>query len=282
MAATAVETVNRARVKSMVVPREHGAWGLLLVPLVTGAAIGLLDGGHSSGQLALFSLAALALFWLRTPVESLLGTSPFRPGNESERHPVMVAAVVLAAFAALCLTALFWGGNHRQLLLIGGVAALAFVMQAGLKKLGRQARTASQMVGVIGLTATGPAAYYVACGRLDTQALAIWLANWMFAAGQIQFVQLRIHAARCSELREKWQRGRGFAAGQVAILAALLGGLAGGMFPALVLAAFVPALARGARWFFRAPQPLAVRALGWWEVAQSVTFGLLLIVAFSN
>ena len=32
------------RQKSLIIPREHGAWGILLVPLVTGAAFGLAAG----------------------------------------------------------------------------------------------------------------------------------------------------------------------------------------------------------------------------------------------
>ena len=57
------------RNRSLIIPREHGAWGILLIPLFTGACAGLLDGGRSEG-LAPFTMAALCLFWLRTPVEN--------------------------------------------------------------------------------------------------------------------------------------------------------------------------------------------------------------------
>lgn len=32
---------QKARARALIVPREHGAWGLLLVPLFTGVATGL-------------------------------------------------------------------------------------------------------------------------------------------------------------------------------------------------------------------------------------------------
>src|SRR5260370_6250043 len=35
------------RRQSLIFPREHGAWGILLVPLVTGASVGLLAGGRA-------------------------------------------------------------------------------------------------------------------------------------------------------------------------------------------------------------------------------------------
>jgi hypothetical protein len=60
---------SNARLHSLVIPREHGAWGMLLVPLATGAAVAVLAGGHIS-SLPLLVIAAVAIFWLRTPVES--------------------------------------------------------------------------------------------------------------------------------------------------------------------------------------------------------------------
>ena len=84
------------RRRSLVFPREHGAWGILLVPLVTGASAGLLAGGRA-GPLAPLSIAVLALFWLRTPVESWMGTAPVRVRTGSELELVRNAAVALAA-----------------------------------------------------------------------------------------------------------------------------------------------------------------------------------------
>ena len=44
-ALTDLRLVNAVRRRSFVLPREHGAWGILLVPLFAGATIGLLGGG---------------------------------------------------------------------------------------------------------------------------------------------------------------------------------------------------------------------------------------------
>ena len=46
-ALTDLRLVNAVRRRSFVLPREHGAWGILLVPLSTGATIGLLRGGDA-------------------------------------------------------------------------------------------------------------------------------------------------------------------------------------------------------------------------------------------
>ena len=55
--------ISEPRLRTLVVPREHGAWGMLLVPLATGAAAGLMRGGQAL-PLAIFTTAAMAVFWL--------------------------------------------------------------------------------------------------------------------------------------------------------------------------------------------------------------------------
>jgi hypothetical protein len=50
--------LNR-RLSLLITPREHGAWGLLFVPLAIGGAIGLLSGGS---RVPLLALAVAAPF----------------------------------------------------------------------------------------------------------------------------------------------------------------------------------------------------------------------------
>ncbi len=261
------------------VPREHGAWGMLLVPLITGAAVGLMKGGQA-GPLTVFATAAMTLFWLRTPLESWLGTTPLRAQTAAERRAVLALVLFLSALAGVMLAALFQGGRNLGLLPLGVAAALAFVAQGILKKLSRRLRMAAQVAGALGLTATAPAAYCAVTGRFDVIAASLWLANWLFAGDQIHFVQLRIHAARTQGAGERLRRGRSFLAGQIGLAAVLIVTGRLGFLPWLTLLAFLPVFIRGMAWFLRAAQPLAVRRLGWSELAQSVAFGVLLIAAF--
>ena len=265
--------------RALVIPREHGAWGLLLIPLVTGACVGLAV-AQNWLPLALFTVAALALFWMRTPVESATGTSPMRAQSAAETNALLVAIAVLGSTAMICVTALLWDGRRTGLLALGAVAAFAFVAQAGVKKLGRSARMPAQMIGSIGLTATAPAAWYVVTGQFDSRALGLWLANWIFAGNQIHYVQLRIHAARAATFDEKFRRGGWFFLGQFAMAVALVAAWRFHLLPGLALLAFVPLLTRGWVWFISGAQPLAVKRLGWTELAHGVTFGLLFIAAY--
>jgi len=269
---------QQARTRALIVPREHGAWGLLFIPLFTGAAVGL-AAPLRIWPIPVFSVAALALFWLRTPVESLLGTAPMSAQTPEERRIALLASAALGGASIACLAGLLWDGRNPGLLLLGIAAVLAFVAQTALKKLSRKLRMSAQIVGAIGLTCTAPAAYYLATGRLDRTAWLLWVANWAFAGDQIHFVQLRIHAARAQDFREKFSRGRGFFIAQMLLFIALFLAAVTGLIPALVSLAFFPALFRGFFWFFRQPQPLQVKSLGWSEMRQGILFGILLAAA---
>ena len=263
----------------MIIPREHGAWGMLFIPLLTGAVVAG-GAGVNFETLALFVIAALSLFWLRTPVEAWLGTSPTKAQSQQERSTVAKVSVAIAAVEIVAVAALLLAGYSRGLLIIGMVAAAAFAIRPAVKKLGRRGRMPAQLIGAIGLTSTAAGAYYVSTGKLDQIALALWLANWLFAGDQVHFVQVRIHSSRAATVNEKLRLGYVFFAGQVVLLAVVLVLSGLHVFPTLAVLAFVPALLRATVWFVRGRPPLDVHKLGFSELAQALIFGSLLCATF--
>lgn len=292
----ATEKARHERRRALILPREHGAWGLLLVPMVTGAGVAFRE-SHNVVPAALLLLATLVLFWLRTPVESLLGTSAMRAESSDERRAVVVATTCLGAVAALALGALLWSGRNPLLWLIGAAAGTAFIAQALLKawrqppRLSRghlaskqslqRRRMLSEIVGTIGLTASAPASYYVITGKFGVTAWVVWVANLIFAGDQIHYVQLRIHTVRIEGFLAKLKRGWAFAAGQFMMTAALTMACLLGLIPAIASVAFSPILFRGWFYFIQKPAPLAVRKLGWGELTHSVAFCILFISTFA-
>ena len=271
--------IHNHRGVSLIAPREHGAWGLLLVPLATGGIVGLEQGNNVFALVAVM-VVALTLFWLRAPAENWLGTGMMRAQTEQDRRMVAAATLVLSMLAVLGLMALFWNGRNRSLLALGTIAVVAFVAQAILRKRSRDTRMLSQFVGTLGLTITAPAAYYVVTGELNRTAWTLWIANFLFAVNQIHFVQLRIHSARLSGWSEKFERGRGFLFGEVLLLAAVTLAWHSHFLPWLSSLAFLPLLLRGSLWFLESQKPLLVRRLGWTELAYAIVFGVCLATGF--
>jgi hypothetical protein len=274
------EKAQHERRHALIVPREHGAWGLLLVPMVTGAGLAFRESG-TFVPFVLLLTSALALFWLRTPFESLLGTSALRAQTKDERRTVISAIAVLASIAALALGALLWAGRNASLWWIGAAAGVAFAAQAVLKKLGRRTRMLAQIVGTVGLTASAPAAYYVITGQFNATAWILWIVNLAFAGNQIHYVQLRLHTARVEGFWPRLSRGWAFAAGQFLLTAVLTVACVNRWLPQFASLAFAPLLFRGWFYFIQKPAPLAVRKLGWNELAQAIVFCVLLVVTFS-
>ncbi|HZP01095.1 MAG TPA: YwiC-like family protein [Terriglobia bacterium] len=275
---TQIHPFPNGRVGALVWPREHGAWGMLLVPLVTGAWAGLRS-GHGLFPVMLFSVTVLALFCLRTPVEALLQTSPIRPRTSAERQIVLNFISIYAGLAALAAGLLIFRERAYGLIPLGVIAMVLFLAQALLRKLGRETRIAAQLVGALGLTSTALGAYYAATGRIDHLGVVLWAANGLLAANQIHFVQVRIHSSRAASFSEKLQHGRGFLIAQAVTIVLLAVAWRSGILAWPVLLAFTPVLARGFLWFFQRSAPLNVHRLGFSELAHALGFGVLLILS---
>jgi hypothetical protein len=276
-------TTGKARSErrlALILPREHGAWGLLLVPMVTAAGVAFRESTHILPVLLLLT-AALMLFWLRTPVESLFGLSAMRAKTTGERREVAIVIAALTTAVGIALGTLLWAGRNPALWLIGLAAGVAFIGQALLKTQGRRARMFSEIVGTIGLTSSAPAAYYVITGRFGTTAWILWLANLIFAGNQIHYVQLRIHTVKVEGLKNRFASGWTFAVGQFAMAAVLIAAAVRGFLPSIALVAFAPLLFRGWFYFFQKPGALQVRKLGWSELRQAIAFCVLFIIAFA-
>ena len=248
--------------------------------MVTGAGIAMRESMHVVPFLPLLT-AALSVFWLRTPVESLLGTSAMRVQTKDEHRIVTVIIAILCAIVATALGALLWAGRNRDLWWIGIAAGTAFIGQTMLKRLGRCKRMLSEVVGTVGLTASAPAAYCVTTGTFNTTAWVLWLANLIFAGDLLHYVQFRIHTARLEGVGTKLARGWAFALGQAVLTLALTMACVTGLMPKLASLAFAPVLFRGWLYFIRNPGPLLVRKLGWSELGHAVTFCVLFIAAFA-
>src|SRR3954469_4188842 len=115
---SAMEKARRERNRALIVPREHGAWGLLLVPMVTAAGVAFRQSTNVFPFVLLLT-TALALFWLRTPLESLLGISAMRAETKEERSSVTFVIAYLAMVAGLASSMLLWGGQHPLIWAMG-------------------------------------------------------------------------------------------------------------------------------------------------------------------
>jgi len=224
-------------------PREHGAWGILLIPFATAVGVA----GVWNLPVALLLVSILCFYVARTSFLKL----------NYRWTAILLAGCAACTLPLLLVWKLWW------LAAFGVVAApLAF------RKTERSITV--QLLAVAGLTLTAPAAWYAATGKLELTALQLWLLNVLYFAGGVFYVRMHV-AAAIARRADKLRQGAATIIyhGVLAVVAA---------FWRPVGLAFVPAIARAFVGVARLSPVLRIKRLGWTEVAYSITFAVVVIL----
>lgn len=269
-----VATTQTARVpsraKRVLVPREHGAWAMWLVPGIVGMALA----GREWGLSAALLVAALCLFWARYPLW-LWAKSKWRAFPASAL-PSTVA--IAAAGAAIGLVVAFVY-RREALLAFGAAGVVAVGAHMLLTARGWDRGLAAESMGIAGLGLAGPAAYYAGAGHMSSQALLAWFLPALFFGISVFYVKLRVDGyvrlkagKSPAELRARLLAYLTLAAGALAVLVGL------DVAPATVFLAYLPATIYACWPSLREASPPRLRRLGVTWAVQSTVFAALLIV----
>jgi hypothetical protein len=264
--------------RKIFIPREHGSWGMWLLPLLSGAAVGtqVANGHHPLAILWFLALSASA-FLAYQPLEVLLALSPLRARTKRERSFIAIWVLGCALLAFLSLDRLSHLGRSGVIwfAILGGLCFVARWIFGTT----RAFRTSKQVMGALALTSTAAGAYYVATGAIGREGLLLWITFWFFSATQIEFVQLCIRTANAKSRAQKLSSGRTVLIFHLSlVLAAIVISLTR-FTPVLFSLAFLPVLIRIVLWASRPPQKINFHHLGFAELFQSVIFTALVTVA---
>ena len=141
-------------------------------------------------------------------------------------------------------------------------------------------RVPRQLVGALGLSAAAAGAYYTTTGQIGWTGILLWLASWLFAVGQIEYVHLRISTAQVKLRRQKLQNSITVCWLHLLMIATCVTAACIGFAPPLLAIAFVPSIIRLSVWLARPWRPLGVHILGASELLQGLLFNILLVGAF--
>jgi uncharacterized membrane protein len=268
-----------AATKKLLIPREHGSWGLWLLPLIVGAVVGAANNpGKSDWAIFWFCAASASAFLAYQPLEALLGISPVKT-RTSEETQLATTWVILTGFIAIISAVQLVLSGRGRVLVFALLAAGCFAIRMLAGKI-RALRATRQILGALALSSAAAGSYYVISGKLDKTALVIWAACWVFSAAQIEYVQLRMHSvnvhSRAEKARAGWKVYVLHAFLVVITSIATIAGHAPGLFAVL----FVPAMVRLIVWTLSRPGKIDFYALGFSELFQSVLFSSLLAIAF--
>ena len=266
------QATNRSptRDRWLCLPREHGSWGMLLFPFISGAVLA----GNARPALVPALLAALAVFLIREPIVVLWRNRP-------ERAAAWRTLWLSGGALALCGVWLLWVLPLSWLVILGGAAAVLTLVYVRAVIHGRQRSVPLQIVGAAGLTSSAALAYLAGGREPDLVLLLLWSAQTVYYTGSV----LKIHALIEARKQRTVTRDSGAKRGAALWLMVQIvcaGAFGVGGFGLMGLALIVPALVHGYDLRHladpgRTKTPL--RTVGFRELGLSVVFSVLAVVS---
>jgi len=257
-------------------PKEHGAWGMLYIPLVTAVGIS----GTWNVRLFLMALTVTLIFLSQRPYSQLLTNKRLPQDGRLWRRNLIWLAVYWTASGILISLLYFPCGLKAlpQFAWIGVPIAAAFTWFLKRK---RVRTVAGELVGICGLTLTAPLAHYASVGQVQPVGFWLWGLCILYFASSVFYVKAVV--ANCLQARSRSMVepiDRQLCGSYHLGLLALMSGLAAlGQVPVILLLAFLPVIARGLLGMRERNAKLNFARIGWTEVAYSLFFALLTALA---
>lgn len=257
-------------------PREHGAWAMLIVPLW----VGIGTAGVVSGPVVLFALTAFGFFLLRYPL--MLAVKSRAPAARASAlwWSAIYGALTLVLSAALMLLSPNW-----LLVPLGalGFASLAVYLWNAARR--AEMTTAGEWIGIAGLALGAPGAFLVATGRLDTTAVALYFLNLFYFGGTVFYVKFKVREQpRLVRVSDHWGErlwaGRLTLAYHISVFVLIAAFAILSIVPALAPIAFIPVMCKAVGGVIMSPSRLNLRRLGFIELGFTIVFALVVLTAY--
>lgn len=271
MATEAIRVEKRRKVGAPPMPHEHGAWVMLYVPMVIGFAV---SGGAPFLPSFLLFLAVSGAFLAREPADLLIR------GRGKEGTAFWL--VVYAAATVAATVPLVFAYGRTALLVVGGIAGVLFGIHAVMLSWPSRRRLdrsqSGEVLAVTGLTLSAPAAYAVATGLFDGQAVCVWVVSMLYFASSIFFVKMLLGGVKHKgEITPgvRLRIGRWNIAYHLALVAVLiwLAPRAGDVGMWLIGLAYAPIILRAFVWNARVSRRLPnLRHIGYMEMGYATWF----------
>jgi hypothetical protein len=245
-------------------PREHGAWAMLFVPLVIGSLVAM----QWSLALVLVALSATAVFIAR---DSVINWWRSRSRGKEDPGAVRAMLIYLAIGVAAGIPLLLF---YRLYLFVAFGAASALLLSINaLQAARREDRSmGSEILAICGLTLSAPAAYYAATTKLDAVAATLWLVCALYFTSSVFYVKFRVSVLnrRKPELRKRYWRH--CVVYHVFLLFALAAFALTRSINVFALVAFIPVLGRSFWHLAKPGAKLNLRRVGVLEIIYSIVF----------
>jgi hypothetical protein len=172
-------------------PREHGAWAMLLVPYLTGfGAVRWSD--YAAGRLAAGCLGILLLFIGRASMMQLI--KPRYRGRTAgdQVKELWLNSILYGGLGAAIILGIIIIGGYWYLLAVGAAAFILFLGQTWLALRFGERSIPAELVGIVLLTLSAPLAAVLAGGAGVSDVILLWLINAMYFGASVFTVKMKV------------------------------------------------------------------------------------------
>ena len=245
------------------IPREHGAWAMWIVPMLSAALT-----THFSLSFLLLFLCFALLYVVHHPIVMLVKR---RANSQSDGKKFVLAVGVPAIVLGNALILIY---DLPWLVLFGmlELALFVFSVKAFVDK--EQRTFANELTIVAALTLSAPASYYTITHAVDRRAVMLYILNFLFFGSSVFYVKMRIEFLRTKGFwRSEAEKARSMTvAYHVVLVAVILLMSAMKSVNILVLLGFLPMLVQVTVGIFSKNTRMNFTRLGIALIVQSVVF----------
>jgi YwiC-like protein len=261
-------------------PKEHGAWAMLIVPLLLGLFIA--PAWHWRALVLL--VAALGFFLTRYPLAVLVKT---RKRPTADKAYLWRWTAIYGGITALSGGWLVLAYNLDWLAVIGVLGSGLLLFNLWLVSRRQELSLLGELTGIAGLALGAPMAYYTTSGHLDSTAVMLGLINFLYFGGTVFYIKLKVRQQprlpAPERLSERLVKAKACLAYQTAALTLLVALAALRWVPLLLPLVFIPVTVKmiyGA-WHWQDKKSLSLVRLGIAEIGHAVVFAGLVGITFN-
>lgn len=257
------------------IPKQHGAWTVLIACFVIGSCA---EPGFGLRSVILL-VSVIAVFFAR----AALGLYLCFPQGEEKRRG-LIAWIMF--YSGMLILSGAWLMARYELWLLGIMGVIGLSLAAfslGLEKDKKDMTLAGQVINILGLSLVGPAGEYCASGAYSSNTLGVWLVCAPFFLGSVFHVRflLRKRLEASGEFAERLSAGFSSLAFHLSALIALAALSKFRVIPFFAPLVFVPAVFK-ALWpiIHRSRISPPVKHIGRMELVHALIFSILTVLVF--
>jgi hypothetical protein len=257
-------------------PREHGAWAMLVVPLL----VGISAAETFSAAFFLLAFTAFGFFLMRYPLTLAIKSRTADARAAALRWSAIYGAITFVGGAALWIATRLW-----LLLPLGALGLASLVLYLLLVARRAEMTTLGEWIGIAGLALGAPGAYLVATRVLNETAFALYALNVLYFGGTVSYIKFKVReqprlGTPGAGLAARLWAGRATIGYHALVVVVVVLSAFIGWVPLLIPLAFVLPMCKVVAGVATRPARLNIPRLGFVELGFTVAFALIVLLAY--